>query len=696
MTVSLNSALSGLKAAQKALDTISTNIANASTPGYTRKILPQESLIVQGTGAGVTLNALLRNVDKFLVRDLVKQQSLSSNQAIQQKYLEQIQNFHGSSDQERSLSSSIGSLSDAFTELSSSPDSSSLLQKTLGAAQGFAKKMNDYYSMLNDMRNQMQDEIESNVNTVNGLLDTIAQLNVQIGGISSSGRSTADLEDKRDIALQELSKYIQTSSFSIEDNKIVVMTKQGQVLADEVAHKILFTKTPALPTAYYPGGGLNGLSIDNGNSSIALEAENIGGSLGGLLTMRDTTIPLYQAQADELAQKTAARFDQQGLRLFTDGNGLVPASVDPPATVGYVGFAGQIRVNANIVNDPTLLRTGTYGDTVQTGSNYIISKITDYAFGAYAYQKAEGTVDISSGVLFNAGTGMDPIGKVIGNVNLSSYSPDLSAAPNISVPATFNLTIDGVANAITIGPGETTTSLISQINGLYGAGTAALNGLGQLMITGPGDIQIANGTIGAAGMADLGFTFGTTTATNPSFSVQVGNLPATTITINPTDTATDLLNTLNTIPGITASLGSGGQLLITPTHGGGVTMTNISGDPLTVMGVTVTSVAQTPFRDTLLGPNADIPTGLLSSSTIADYTRSLISTQAEDYNVVKTGADKESSFLDTLAQRHSDESGVDIDQELSELVRIQTAYSAAARMITVSEKVLDELMQAFS
>ncbi|MCK5556638.1 MAG: hypothetical protein KAI76_10400, partial [Alphaproteobacteria bacterium] len=43
MTIALDAALSGLRIAQQALDVTSTNISNASTPGYTRKILPQES-----------------------------------------------------------------------------------------------------------------------------------------------------------------------------------------------------------------------------------------------------------------------------------------------------------------------------------------------------------------------------------------------------------------------------------------------------------------------------------------------------------------------------------------------------------------------------------------------------------------------------------------------------------------------------
>jgi len=77
-TLSLDSALSGLKAAQRTLDTISNNIANAQTAGFTRKILPQETLVVGGVGMGVQLGAVMRSVDMSLLRDLMKQASFSA------------------------------------------------------------------------------------------------------------------------------------------------------------------------------------------------------------------------------------------------------------------------------------------------------------------------------------------------------------------------------------------------------------------------------------------------------------------------------------------------------------------------------------------------------------------------------------------------------------------------------------------
>ena len=134
-TLSLNSALSGLKAAQKTLDTISSNISNASTPGYTRKILPQETLMVGGSANGVTLDAIMRNVDKSLLRDLTTQTSVSAGASVENTFLARIQSFHGASDAQTAISNQIGSLSDAFSTLSLSPDNTAALNSVVTAAQ---------------------------------------------------------------------------------------------------------------------------------------------------------------------------------------------------------------------------------------------------------------------------------------------------------------------------------------------------------------------------------------------------------------------------------------------------------------------------------------------------------------------------------------------------------------------------------
>ncbi|MBI3440761.1 MAG: flagellar hook-associated protein FlgK, partial [Proteobacteria bacterium] len=116
MTVSLNSAISGLAAAQQALDIASNNIANASTPGYTRKIAQQEDVVVAGQGFGARTLTLTRSVDDALIASVNKQSSIAEGYTIRQKYLDHIMDFHGASDSTQPLSAQLTALADSFAQ----------------------------------------------------------------------------------------------------------------------------------------------------------------------------------------------------------------------------------------------------------------------------------------------------------------------------------------------------------------------------------------------------------------------------------------------------------------------------------------------------------------------------------------------------------------------------------------------------
>jgi flagellar hook-associated protein 1 FlgK len=691
MSIAIDAALSGLRAAQQSLDVVSNNVANASTQGYTRKILPLQTAVIGGTAHGVTLSAIKRNVDTLLIRDLAMQTGVSEAQSVTQSYLDRIQQFNGASDANQSLAASISGLSQSFADLSNAPNDLLGLQKTLTAATTTAKKFNDFSNLLTQMRNQTENEIRSNITEVNQALQTVASLNSRINALKSAGQSSADLEDQRDQAVQTVSKYIQVSVYSADNGKVILTTKQGASLADDTAAQITFQPgNNLLPTSFYPGGGVNGIFVNG----VDITATGLGGAIGALVDLRDNTLPTYGAQLDELAQKLADRINQQGLKLFTDLSGNVPANVPSPGIVGYVGFASQIQVNPNVLANSTLIRSGTNGNTVLSGSNEVIRKVAQFAFGATAYQQAQGTADISAGTVF-ASTGMQPVNRQIGNANIAGYTPTLTANTSIVAGSQFTLTIGGVPQIITIVGTDTATNLVANINAAFGSTVASLNGLGQLVINSNSAITFSNGTLGAAGLAALGFTAGAYPAQNPSFTLQVGTQAPVTITITAADTAATILTQLNAISGLTASLNVNGQLVLTPKEGGDLKLTDGVGAPVAALGLTLSNVSPTPFRQTNLGPGGTLSTGLLANATLEDFTRSIIQGQSEDASTTQANAQKEQTYLQLLDKRNTDKSGVNIDEEMSIMIRIQSNYSAAAKMLTTAEKMLDDLMHAF-
>jgi flagellar hook-associated protein 1 FlgK len=260
--------------------------------------------------------------------------------------------------------------------------------------------------------------------------------------------------------------------------------------------------------------------------------------------------------------------------------------------------------------------------------------------------------------------------------------------------------------------------------------------------------------MGTDAMGALGLNEGVFETEDPSFTVQVGNDKPYTVTIAPGDTIADLEAKLSYnpatqtgIPGLfvdidavdgTLSLRPGiddsnwGPLDTAPLYGGDITITssgfetslgangnpalddninvvsalfgsynattldNLS--PLTdvtyVSEITNGSGTFTNFRNRFLGPNAAISTGISSASNLLDYSQKIIDETSQDYIQAQSAFENEDTLRGILEREFSDESGVNIDEEMSNLIVVQTAYAAAARTITAADEMFQELINS--
>jgi flagellar hook-associated protein 1 len=133
------------------------------------------------------------------------------------------------------------------------------------------------------------------------------------------------------------------------------------------------------PGVYYPGGGVPAITLGGTDVTGALH----GGQLGADITLRDSTLPTDQAELDEFAQNLASGFAAQGLPLFTDGSGTVPAGGGKPVQAGYVGFAAEIQVNPAVQANPAAVRDGipSQNSSGLAGFNTVITQVLNGTFG---------------------------------------------------------------------------------------------------------------------------------------------------------------------------------------------------------------------------------------------------------------------------------------------------------------------------
>ncbi|HEY8191616.1 MAG TPA: flagellar hook-associated protein FlgK, partial [Alphaproteobacteria bacterium] len=471
----LDSALSGLRVAQQQLDIISNNVANVSTDGYTRKILPQTTIAVDGKAVGARGGAILRNVDLNLERDYWTQVSNVTFNDVQATYLNKIQQFHGSPELEISVAAEVAQLKDQFAALADSPEDGFLQRLAVDQAGVVANKINDLSNLITEMRNDAQDEMAVSVGTVNQKLAQIAELNHQIKFNKAVGKTTAALEDQRDLAVKSLSEEMEVSFFVRGDGVMVVQTAHGVQLADERAEQVFFSKSAIGPTSAYPNSA-NGIYVggDPAVNPVAIEITQSGlnGRLGSLIDLRDNVLPTQQALTDELAHKLALRFDAQGLRLFTDGSGDIPLdtapdpSTNPPTAVPYVGFAAEIQVNPTVRADNSLVQQGTVPTDlpVQDGSNEVIRRVVQFVFGDVNYQEAVGSVNLlasGAGQTLQDWLGIFSQNQITGTTSMEGYSSTaalIAAGGTVFQPSvgpindTFRLTFDEPRTGISVPP----------------------------------------------------------------------------------------------------------------------------------------------------------------------------------------------------------------------------------------------------
>ncbi|MBV8096945.1 MAG: flagellar hook-associated protein FlgK, partial [Acetobacteraceae bacterium] len=352
----LDIASSGLANINRQLAVVSQNVANASTPGYARETGTQQNLVAGGLGMGVRSELTGRDLDEQLQQQLFTQTATVSGLQTRQASLQAIDAVQGTPGQGGDIASLLGKLQDAFTTLASSPDNQTQQSAVVNQAQGLAQGINALSSAYGTQRQNAEDAIVTDVSALNSSLSTIGTLTNQIMAAKAAGQSTADLENQRDAAIQNLAQITDIKTLKQSNGDLVAVTGNGLVLpVHGPANPFSTTDATTGPGAYYPGGGIPPVML----GGVDVTSQITGGRLGANLALRDSILPGLQAQLDEFANGLASRFDAQGLRLFTDPTGAVPASTGAPVQSGYVGFASEIQVNPAVLQEPALVRDGT-------------------------------------------------------------------------------------------------------------------------------------------------------------------------------------------------------------------------------------------------------------------------------------------------------------------------------------------------
>lgn len=374
----LISALSGLSSSQNAINVVARNTANANTDGYTRKTAQPVTQLTNGLGQTVRLAEAQRQVDSGLVRNIRDSTALNESLSIQTSYLRRLEGVFGPPGDADALPNRLTELKSAFEQLVSKPEGVEQQLNVIRQAETVARTLDRYSTEIQDLRLDADHEIADSVTSLNTILGRIEELNVQIAAKKGAGKSSADLEDQRDIEVKKVSELIGIKTYEDSAGRLSILTENNTTLLDGLggAATVSFTGSSTMqPSSFFDpgppvGGNISGLSVGGTDITSSLQT----GKMAGLFTLRDTTLMRAQAQLDTFSVELIQAFEGTGTTAGLAGN-AVKLFVDTPDQGTGVAFPGpavgasqRIQVNPILSTDPWRVRDGTETGSVPTQS----------------------------------------------------------------------------------------------------------------------------------------------------------------------------------------------------------------------------------------------------------------------------------------------------------------------------------------
>jgi len=349
ITFALSSALSGLSVTSRQAEVLSSNVANASTPGYVRREVGLRSAEIAGVGQGVAVTGILRDVDRQLLAERRLAQSGDGDRGIRAGFLQRVEQAIGTPDSTGSLAARLAAFDQALVEAAGRPESQARLQGILTTARSLTDGLASASDDIQTARANADRRIAEEVGKLNASLARLEEMNGEVRSLSAAGRDISPLLDERQNLIDQISSILPVREVARDLNQIALFTGGGAMLLEGSAAVFGFSSTSTVtPEMTQALGGLSGITI-NGKpyDTTGTASPFLGGTLGALFTLRDDLAVSAQGKLDATARDLVERFSAAGLDptlapgapgLFTDAGGaFLPGN--------EVGLSARLRVN---------------------------------------------------------------------------------------------------------------------------------------------------------------------------------------------------------------------------------------------------------------------------------------------------------------------------------------------------------------
>jgi flagellar hook-associated protein 1 FlgK len=358
----LGRAVRALDAQRFGLDVAGQNITNVNTPGYVRRsavLAESDPVDPFGPGGGVDVVAVTSARAPLIEARLQYEQPAASREQEIAERLAVVES--GLGDPGASLDETLARFYNTYATLASSPTSSTARQQVIVQGQSLAKGFNDMATRFQTARLTADHDLGALVAQVNALASQLSDLNKQIS--ATGGENVAGLLDQQSVVIGEIGKLADVHAITHEDGSIDLSIGNGRAL-------VIGDRSFDLSVTISSTDGAAHVMTDGAAVTTDLTTEITGGRIGGLIYVRDTLLPSYVNQLDQLAYTIATDINALATSGYDlDGNAGV-AFFTPPAAVA--GAAAQLSVNASVAANNRLVVTAA---TTSPGDNDVAKAI---------------------------------------------------------------------------------------------------------------------------------------------------------------------------------------------------------------------------------------------------------------------------------------------------------------------------------
>ena len=327
------------------------NIANVNAPGYHR----QDVQITSGSlGGGIESAAAKRASQNILEQNANSSASAFSYADARAQGLGRVQAAVGDLGP-TGLGAALGDFFASLRGLAAAPQDMAPRNNVLARLQTLVTTLNVSAQSLVAQRAQADQQVVDTVNQANANIQSIADLNEAITAAEAGGGRANDLRDQRDLATQQLAASLGATSFTDDQGHVNVLLDSGVSLVSGISATLL--TTTIVGTA---AGGMHQVSTLN-TTQGTLDGSINGGSLGGLLTLRDSDIPTSQAALDQIAYDLSNAVNS----VHASGYGLDGTSGRNLLTpVALAGAAAAMSIDPSVAGNPSALAAAQSANTL--------------------------------------------------------------------------------------------------------------------------------------------------------------------------------------------------------------------------------------------------------------------------------------------------------------------------------------------